>query len=72
MTRDRLQMLWLAATEGLQASRDDVLDLIDEIQYLRATCDLPVADFTNSRTMTVVIGSDQTPDPWETEWPPNP
>lgn len=35
VTEARLQVLWEAAMEGSLATRDDVLDLIDEIRRLR-------------------------------------
>ena len=70
MTQQRLQVLWLAAMEGLSASREDVLDLIDEIQHLRTTCDLPAAALPPATLVT--IGTDRDPDPWGIEWPPNP
>lgn len=70
MTKERLQVLWLAAMEGLSASREDVLDLIDEIQHLRVTCDLPTAQIPPNALIT--IGTDRQPDPWAVEWPVNP
>ena len=59
-------MLWAAAMEGLLATRDDVLDLIEEICRLRqqATTTSP-QEFSILRTPNAAL-------PWDDEFPGNP
>lgn len=72
MTNERLQMLWLAAVEGLSCSRDDVLDLIDEIKFLRITLDMSYPKLPPEPQFTaVVLDGDLMPDPWADEFTGN-
>lgn len=65
-------MLWLAAMEGLNCSRDDVLDLIDEIKFLRITLDMSYPQLPPPRPFpAVVLDSGLMPDPWAEELPGN-
>lgn len=41
VTNERLANLWLAAMEGSQITKDDVLDVIDEVCRLREVANLP-------------------------------
>ena len=41
MTNHRLASLWLAAMEGADIARNDVLDVIDEVCRLRELANLP-------------------------------
>ena len=70
VTNERLQVLWLAAVEGLHATRDDILDLIDEIKFLRITLDMAYPELP-PRTEVPVSHDDLMPDPWSTEFPGN-
>ena len=68
VTNKRLTTLWLAAVEGLNTSRDDVLDLIDEIKFLRITLDMTVPQLPPEPPLTdVVLDGDLMPDPWASE-----
>ncbi len=54
------------------ASREDVLDLIDEIKYLRETLDLPTPECSPfPTTPRVVLQDGLMPDPWADEFPGN-
>lgn len=62
-------MLWWAAMEGINATRDDVLDLIEEIIHLRTAADfdtLPIPPPHPQPDPTLF------PNPWAEEWPGNP
>lgn len=41
VTNERLANLWMAAMEGAQITKDDVLDVIDEVCRLRELANLP-------------------------------
>ena len=71
VTSDRLQTLWEAALEGSMASREDVLDLIDEIKYLRISLALPTPEFTPPPTTRVVLEAGLMPTPWDHDFPGN-
>ena len=73
VTLDRLQTLWEAALEGSMASREDVLDLIDEIKFLRISLDMTEPELPPAPTTTPVALEDGLmPDPWADEFPGNP
>lgn len=57
--------------EGLSCSRDDVLDLIDEIKYLRITLDWTYPEIPPRPAMPVVLDGQLFPDPWAEEFPGN-
>ena len=63
-------MLWQEAMTGAQATRDDVMDLIEEVKFLRDTCDLPCPDLPKATIPATVASSSC--DPWANEWPGNP
>lgn len=67
---ERLRLLWLEAIKGLQASREDILDLIEEIQYLRVTCDMDPVALPPRQDLPIPAGIRS--DPWAEEWPGNP
>ena len=71
VTNERLQVLWLAAVEGLHATRDDILDLIDEIKFLRMTLDMAYPELPDRPEVPVVLQSELMPDPWSEEFPGN-
>jgi len=72
VTNERLQILWVAAVEGLHATRDDVLDLIDEIKFLRMTLDMAYPELPPRPIVPVVVQNGLFPDPWADEFPGNP
>ena len=53
------------------ASREDVLDLIDEIKYLRISLALPTPEFTPPPTTRVVLEAGLMPTPWDHDFPGN-
>ena len=64
--------MWLAAVEGLSTSRDDILDLIDEIKFLRITLDMSYPKLPPEPPLTpVALEGDLMPDPWADEIPGN-
>ena len=72
VTNERLTTLWLAAVEGLSTSRDDILDLIDEIKFLRTTLDMTIPSIPPEPPLTsVALEGDLMPDPWADELPGN-
>lgn len=59
--------------EGLQCSRDDVLDLIDEICRLREFASLPPPKDIPSPVQPLPVWMRQEPElPWDGEFPGNP
>ncbi len=71
MTNERLQILWLAAMEGLSCSREDILDLIDEIKFLRITLDWAYPDLPPAPPTVEVLENGLVPDPWAEEFTGN-
>ena len=68
-------MLWAAAMEGLNCSRDDALDLIEEICRLREFANLPPpADIPSPVQPTAfsILSTPEAPIPWDEEFPGNP
>lgn len=54
--------------EGMSTSRDDILDLIDEIKFLRTTLDMTIPQIPPEPPLTVVaLEGDLMPDPWADE-----
>lgn len=62
-------MLWAEAMSGINASKDDLLDLIEEICHLRITCDMPAPPLPKTRDNFHQL---LFPDAWASEWPGNP
>ena len=60
-------MLWAEALRGINASNDEVLDLIEEICHLRTTCGMDAPALPPTRSTFQLF-----PDPWSEEWPGNP
>lgn len=56
--------------QGLSASNNDILDLIQEIQFLRETYDLPAPELPPKQPVTIT-SEHVVAEPW-TEWPGNP
>lgn len=71
MSKERLLDLWQEAVKGLGASNDDVLDLIQEVVFLRDTYNLPSPDLPIPKKAEPQT-STLSPDPWAEEWPGNP
>lgn len=60
------------AVEGLFATRDDVLDLIDEIKFLRMTLNMSYPELPARQDLTPVVLEDgKLPDPWANEFTGN-
>lgn len=69
-------MLWAAAMEGLNATNDDVLDLIEEICRLREIANLAPLDHipTPANPAAIPLQAHEIlfPCPWDEEFPGNP
>ncbi len=59
------------AVEGLFATRDDILDLIDEIKFLRMTLDMAYPELPPRPDVPVQLQDGKWPDPWAEEFPGN-
>lgn len=60
-------VLWAEAMKGINASKDDVLDLIEEVCHLRAHYEGDAPNLPKTRNSLTPF-----PDPWSDEWPGNP
>lgn len=56
---------------GAQDTRNDILDLIEEVKFLRETCDLHFPELPPKAEGTITVASPAC-DPWANEWPGNP
>lgn len=59
------------AVEGLFATRDDILDLIDEIKFLRITLNMSYPELPPRTEAPVVLQDGMLPDPWSEEFTGN-
>ena len=75
VTKERLVQLWGEAMEGINTSRDDVLDLIDEIRHLSMFCGMDIPKMPVVAPVPPPMTDEQIEklsDPWADEWPGNP
>lgn len=78
MSKERILDLWNEAVQGLSASNEDILDLIEEVTYLRDTYNIPTPELpkrpapTRLRLVDCTTPTTLSPDPWAEEWPGNP